>query len=108
AGCFLDPADQVRAAETREIADGIDSAIAPAAAVPESQAVGRVQNTPKMQKMPIAASVSTPVRGDVIHHVRRCDDTALPRSILPAPVTRSLKIDQYDDPGEILSEAFGT
>src|ERR1700733_857128 len=35
------------------------SAIAPAAAVPESQAVGSVQNTPKVQNTPIAATVST-------------------------------------------------
>src|ERR1700693_3427412 len=33
-------------------------AIAPAAAVPESQAVGSVQNTPKVQKIPIAATTS--------------------------------------------------
>src|SRR5882757_11490199 len=33
-------------------------AIAPAAAVPESQAVGSVQNTPKVQKVPIAATVN--------------------------------------------------
>src|ERR1700722_11728809 len=32
------------------------SAIAPAAAVPESQAVGSVQNTPKVQNTPIAAT----------------------------------------------------
>src|SRR5580692_4888851 len=35
------------------------SAIAPAAAVPDSQAVGSVQNTPKVQNTPIAATVST-------------------------------------------------
>src|SRR3984957_9884399 len=35
------------------------SAIAPAAAVPESHAVGNVQNTPKVQNTPIAATVST-------------------------------------------------
>src|SRR6266702_797794 len=35
------------------------SAIAPAAAVPESQAVGKVQNTAKVQNTPIAATVST-------------------------------------------------
>ena len=33
--------------------------MAPAAAVPESQAVGRVQNTPKQQNTPIAATVNT-------------------------------------------------
>src|ERR1700761_8352700 len=35
------------------------SAMAPAAAVPDSHAVGSVQNTPKVQKTPIAATVST-------------------------------------------------
>src|ERR1700704_6287302 len=34
------------------------SAMAPAAAVPESHAVGSVQNTPKVQKIPIAATIS--------------------------------------------------
>src|SRR5258708_17260834 len=37
------------------------SAIAPAAADPESHAVGSVQNTPKVQKMPIAATTSATI-----------------------------------------------
>src|SRR5882724_5273866 len=40
------------------------SAIAPAAAVPESQAVGNVQNTPKVQKVPIAATVNATIVTD--------------------------------------------
>src|SRR3954449_3214145 len=35
------------------------SAMPPAAAVPDSHAVGSVQNTAKVQKMPMAATVST-------------------------------------------------
>jgi hypothetical protein len=57
-GRFLDPADQIRAAEPARLPIELISAMAPAAAVPESQAVGKVQNTAKMQKMPIAANVS--------------------------------------------------
>src|ERR1700722_14938183 len=37
------------------------SAIAPAAAVPDSQAVGSVQNTPKVQNTPIAATTSATI-----------------------------------------------
>ena len=35
--------------------------MAPAAAVPESHEVGKVQNTPKTQNTPIAAKVSTTI-----------------------------------------------
>ena len=61
AGGFLDPADQIGAAEAGEVADRVDQGDPPAAAVPESQAVGRVQNTPKQQNTPIAATVSTTI-----------------------------------------------
>src|ERR1700742_26509 len=37
------------------------SAIAPAAAEPDSHAVGNVQNTPKVQNTPIAATTSTTI-----------------------------------------------
>jgi hypothetical protein len=37
------------------------SAMAPAAADPESHAVGNVQNTAKVQKMPIAATTSATI-----------------------------------------------
>ena len=81
------------------------SAIAPAAAVPESQAIGSVQNTAKKQMMPIAAGVSATIARESallsqLKPLEPLERLLDPRLQLLAPITLS----GIPDPAPLLQQ----
>ncbi len=57
-GHVLEPADRVRAEKARQVAERVDQRDAGGRAVPARNAVGRLQNSGSVVRMPMVASVS--------------------------------------------------